>query len=81
MRRVLGGFNQILRVPQIGVRYALVLKKYIKSITKVLIKYYKHLKLFLWKEANKLLKRQPYDYKIIIKKGKYFKFRPLYKIF
>ena len=59
---------------------ALVLKKYTNPATKVLLEYYKHLIAFSRKEANKLAKRRPYNYKIIIKKGKYPRFRPLYKM-
>ena len=59
---------------------ALILKKYTDSATKVLLEYYKHLIAFLWKEANKLAERRLYNYKIIIKEGKYFRFRPLYKM-
>ena len=58
----------------------LKLKKYTDPAIKVLIEYYRHLKLFLWKEVNKLLKRRLYNYKIIIEEGKDPKFRPLYKI-
>ena len=38
-----------------NIKKALVLKKHTNPAIKVLVKYYKHLKLFLWKEANKLL--------------------------
>ena len=57
---------------------ALVLKKYTNPAVKVLLKHYKHLIAFSRKEANKLAKRRLYNYKIVIKKGKYFGFRPLY---
>ena len=59
---------------------ALVLKKHTNSAIKVLLKYYKYLIVFLQKKANKLAKRQPYNYKIIIKEGKHPRFKPLYKI-
>ena len=59
---------------------ALVLKKYTDPAIKVLIEYYRHLKLFLQEEANKLLERQPYNYKIIIKEGKDPRFGPLYRM-
>ena len=49
---------------------ALVLKKHTDFTTKVLLEYYKHLIVFLRKEANKLMERQLYDYKIIFKKRK-----------
>ena len=62
------------------IKKALVLKKYTNPAIKVLIEYYKHLKLFSRKEANKLLKRRLYDDKIVIKKEKDPKFRPLYRI-
>ena len=59
---------------------ALVLKKYTDLAAKVLLKYYKHLIAFSRKEADKLVERQLYDYKIVIKERKYPKFRPLYRI-
>ena len=37
------------------IKKALVLKKYTNFATKVLVCYYKHLKVFLWKEADKLV--------------------------
>jgi len=37
------------------IKKALALKKYTDSVMKVLLKYYKYLDGFLWKEANKLL--------------------------
>ena len=70
----------IFAVTMADIKKALILKKYTNFITKVPIEYYKHLKLLLWKEANKLLKRQLYNYKIIIKKGKDPRFGPLYRI-
>ena len=57
---------------------ALVLKRYTDPAAKVLLKYYKYLIIFLWKEANKLVEYQLYDYKIVIKEGKYPRFKPLY---
>ena len=60
---------------------ALVLKKYINPVIKVLVCYYKHLDIFLWKKANKLVEYWLYNYKIILKEGKQPKFRPLYKMF
>ena len=59
---------------------ALVLKKHTNPAVKVLLEYYKHLIAFSWKEADKLAERRPYNYKIVIKEGKYPGFRPLYKI-
>ena len=59
---------------------ALILKKHTNPAAKVLLEYYKHLIAFSWKEANKLVERRLYNYKIIIKKGKYSRFRPLYKM-
>ena len=47
---------------------------------KVLVKHYKHLDAFLWKEADKLVKHQLYDHKIILEEGKQFGFGPLYGI-
>ena len=61
-----------------NIKKALVLKKHTNPAIKVLIEYYRHLKSFLQKEANKLLKRWLYDHKIIIKEGKDPRFRPLY---
>ena len=49
---------------------ALVLKKYTDPAIKVLICYYKHLNIFLWKKANKLAEYWLYNYKIILKEGK-----------
>ena len=59
---------------------ALVLKRYTNPAAKVLLKYYKYLIIFSQKEADKLVEYQPYNYKIIIKEGKYFRFKPLYKM-
>ena len=63
-----------------NIKKALVLKKYINPAIKVLIEYYRHLKLFLQEEANKLLERRLYNHKIIIKEGKDSRFGPLYRI-
>ena len=52
------------------IKKALVLKKHTNSAIKVLVCYYKHLDIFLWKKTNKLAKYQLYNYKIILKKGK-----------
>ena len=62
------------------IKKALILKKYTDPAIKILIKYYKYLKSFLWKETNKLLKCRLYNHKIIIKEGKDPRFGPLYKI-
>jgi hypothetical protein len=59
---------------------ALVLKKHTDPAIKVLIDYYKHLDVFLRKEANKLVEHRPYDYKIILKEEKQPGFGPLYRI-
>ena len=59
---------------------ALVLKRHTNPAVKVLLEYYKHLIAFLWKEANKLVDYWPYNYKIVIKEGKYPRFKPLYRI-
>ena len=59
---------------------ALVLKKYTNPAIKVLLEYHKHLITFSRKKADKLVERQLYDYKIIIKEGKYSGFRPLYRM-
>ena len=47
---------------------------------KVLVCYYKHLNIFLQKEADKLAEYQLYNYKIVFKEGKQPGFRPLCKI-
>ena len=52
------------------IKKALVLKKYINPTTKVLVDYYKHLEVFLRKEADKLVEYRPYNYKIILETGK-----------
>ena len=63
-----------------NIKKALALKKHTNPAIKVLVEYYKYLGIFLREEANKLLERQPYNYKIIIKEGKDPRFRPLYGI-
>ena len=63
-----------------NIKKALVLKKYTNPTIKVLVEYYKQLDIFLRKEANKLLEYQLYNYKIILKEGKYPRFGPLYGI-
>ena len=62
------------------IKKALALKKHTNPATKVLIDYYKHLEVFLRKEADKLVEHQPYDYKIVLKEGKQPRFGPLYRI-
>ena len=62
------------------IKKALALKKHTNPATKVLVEYYKYLDIFLREEANKLLKRRLYNYKIIIKEGKDPGFGPLYRI-
>ena len=59
---------------------ALILKKHTDPAIKVLVCHYKHLNTFLQKEANKLTEHQLYNYKIILKKGKQPRFRPLYEM-
>ena len=59
---------------------ALVLKKYTNFAVKVPLEYYKYLIAFSRKKANKLVERRLYNYKIIIKEGKYPGFGPLYKM-
>ena len=70
----------IFTVTIADIKKALVLKKYTNPAIKVLIEYYNLLDVFLQKEANKLLERQLYNYKIVIKEGKYPRFGPLYRI-
>ena len=62
------------------IKKALAPKKHTNPATKVLVEYYKYLDIFLQEEANKLLERRPYDYKIIIEEGKDPRFRPLYRM-
>ena len=62
------------------IKKALVLKKHTDPAIKVLIEYYRHLKLFSREEANKLLERWLYNYKIIIKEEKDPRFKPLYRM-
>jgi len=47
---------------------------------KVLVEYYKYLDVFLREEANKLPECWLYNYKIVIKEGKYYRFGPLYRM-
>ena len=63
-----------------NIKKALVLKKHTDPAIKVLIEYYRYLKSFSQEEANKLLKCQLYNHKIIIKEGKDPRFRPLYRM-
>jgi len=62
------------------IKKALALKKYTNPATKVLVEYHNYLDVFLQKEANKLLERRLYNYKIVVKEGKYPKFGPLYEM-
>jgi len=64
-----------------NIKKGLALKKYTDFAIKVPVNYYKHLNIFLWKEADKLLERRLYNYKIIIKKGKHYRFGFLYGMF
>ena len=63
-----------------NIKKALVLKKHTNPAIKVLVCYYKHLNIFLQKKANKLAEHQLYNHKIILKKGKQPRFKPLYGI-
>jgi len=60
------------------IKKALALKNYTNPAIKVLVEYYNYLDIFLQKEANKLLERRLYNYKIIVKEGKHPRFGPLY---
>ena len=71
----------IFIITMANIKKALVLKKHTNPVMKVLVYYYKHLNIFLWKEANKLAEHRLYNYKIIFKKGKQPRFKHLYKIF
>ena len=62
------------------IKKALALKKHTNPAIKVLVEYHNYLDVFSRKEANKLLERRPYDYKIVIKEGKHPGFGPLYRI-
>ena len=53
-----------------NIKKALILKKYTDFIIKVLVYYYKHLNIFLWKKADKLVEYWLYNHKIIFKEGK-----------
>jgi len=70
----------IFTVTIANIKKALVLKKHTNPAIKVLVEYHNRLEVFLWKEANKLLEHQLYDYKIILEEGKQPRFRPLYGI-
>ena len=63
-----------------NIKKALALKKYTNPTIKVLVVYYKHLDIFLQKEANKLAEHWLYDHKIILKEGKQPRLRPLYRM-
>ena len=52
------------------IKKALVLKKHTNFAIQVLVYYHKHLDIFLWKEANKLVEHWLYNHKIIFKEGK-----------
>jgi len=62
------------------IKKALALKKYTNPAIKVLVCYYKHLEVFLWKKADKLVKHWLYNHKIVLKEGKQLGFRPLYRM-
>ena len=62
------------------IKKTLVLKKHTDPAIKVLVYYYKHLDIFLWKKANKLAEHWLYNHKIIFKKGKQPRFGLLYKM-
>ena len=59
---------------------ALAPKRHTDPAMKVPLEHYKYLIAFSRKEADKLAERRPYDYKIVIKEGKYPRFGPLYKM-
>jgi len=62
------------------IKKALALKKYTNPAIKVPVEYYNYLDIFLRKKANKLLECYLYNYKIVIKEGKYPRFRLLYRM-
>jgi len=63
------------------IKKALVLKKHTNPIIKVPVEYHYRLDVFLRKEADKLLKYQLYNHKIVLKEEKQPRFRPLYRMF
>ena len=63
-----------------NIKKALTPKKHTNPAAKVLLEHHKHLIAFLQKKTDKLLEHQLYNHKIVIKKGKYPRFKPLYKI-
>jgi len=63
------------------IKKALALKKHTNPAIKIPVEYHNYADIFLYKEANKLPERHLYNYKIIIKEGKYSRFRPLYRMF
>ena len=60
------------------IKKALALKKHTNPAIKVLVYHHNNLEVFLRKEADKLLKHQPYDHKIVLEEGKQLGFGPLY---
>jgi len=68
----------IFAVIMADIKKALALKKHTDPAMKVLVDHYKYLDAFLWKEADKLVKYRPYNYKIILEEGKQLRFGPLY---
>ena len=60
----------IFTVTIADIKKALVLKKHINPAMKVLVCHYKHLNIFSWKKANKLVEYWLYNYKIILEEGK-----------
>jgi hypothetical protein len=70
----------IFTVTIADIKKALALKKHTNPAIKVLIEYHNLLDVFSRKEADKLLERRLYDYKIIIEEGKYPGFGPLYRM-
>ena len=72
--------HTIFAVTIANIKKALVLKKHTNPAIKVLVYHYKHLDIFSWKKANKLVEHQLYNHKIILKEVKQPRFGPLYKI-
>ena len=72
--------HTIFAITIADIKKALAPKKHTDPTTKVLMEYHKHLIVFSQKEADKLVERQLYNHKIIIKERKHPRFRPLYRM-
>ena len=68
----------IFTVTMADIKKALAPKKHTDPAIKVLVDYYKHLDVFLWKETDKLAEYCLYNYKIVLEEGKQPRFGSLY---